>query len=61
MDANKDGSISLEEFIANEKMKRGSVDESRSRDRFKEIDKDSDGKLSEQEIEAAPKGKGGRK
>ncbi|VGO23393.1 SUMF1/EgtB/PvdO family nonheme iron enzyme [Pontiella sulfatireligans] len=61
MDSNKDGAVSLKEFVAQEKKKKGQVDESRARQKFEQIDKDGNGKLSQQEVENAPKGKGGRK
>jgi len=47
--------------VEREKKKKGNVDESRAKQKFGEIDKNNDGTLSEQEIAAAPKGKGGRK
>lgn len=61
MDANKDGTISFDEFGELEKKKKGQMDESRAKQKFESMDKDGNGTLSQQEVEAAPKGKGGRK
>ncbi|VGO15239.1 Gluconolactonase [Pontiella desulfatans] len=61
MDANKDGTVSFDEFVELEKKKKGSVDASRAKQKFGQIDKDGSGTLSQQEVDAAPKGKGGRK
>ena len=61
MDADQNKSVSFDEFVAQEKKKKGQVDESRAKQKFEQIDKDGSGALSQQEVEAAPKGKGGRK
>lgn len=61
MDTSKDGLVSFDEFVAHEKSKKGKVDESIARQKFDRMDMDGNGTLSKQEVEAAPKGKGGRK
>ncbi|MFC1467703.1 SUMF1/EgtB/PvdO family nonheme iron enzyme [Verrucomicrobiota bacterium] len=61
MDENKDGFVSFDEFVFQEKLKKGRVDEERARRKFMRMDADEDGTLSEEEVTNAPRGKGGRK
>lgn len=61
LDANSDGSVSLEEFKASP---RGQKDPAKAEEAFKRMDKDSDGKLTLEEIKAGrpqrgPGGPGG--
>lgn len=60
-DADNDGKVTLDEFTAHEKKKKGKVDESRAQQKFERTDTNNDGSLSEEEIANAPRGKGGRK
>ncbi len=54
MDANSDGSISKEEFMASPQAKK---DAAKAEKGFGMKDKDSDGKISKEEFTAAPKKK----
>jgi len=56
-DLNRNGKITFGEFVTREKKRKGSVDESRVRKKFEQIDKNNDGIISEQELTAAPKGR----
>ena len=54
LDANSDGSISKEEFLASPGAKK---DAAKAEESFAKKDKDKDGKLSKEEFTAAPKKK----
>lgn len=60
MDQNKDGKVSFAEYLASEKARKDNVDEARMRSRFSQTDKNRDGTLSNNELESAPRGRGGR-
>lgn len=60
-DTNNDGKVSFAEFVAQEKQKKGNVDESRAKGKFEQTDTNKDGSLSSEEVANAPRGKGGRK
>jgi hypothetical protein len=55
LDANSDGSISKDEFMAGPRAKQ---DPAKGAENFGKLDKDSDGKLSKEEFMAMAKGKG---
>jgi hypothetical protein len=59
-DVNKDGQISLDEFLAHERRKKDNVDESREKEKFSRIDSDRNGMISEKELADAPRGPRGR-
>jgi Ca2+-binding EF-hand superfamily protein len=58
LDANSDGSVSKDEYMAGPRAKQ---DPAKAGEGFSRLDKDSDGKLSKEEFAAAMKGKGDRK
>lgn len=57
LDANSDGSISKDEFLAGPRAKQ---DPAKAGERFTMLDKDKDGKISKDEFAAMAKGKGDR-
>lgn len=57
LDANADGSLSKDEYLANPRAKQ---DPAKAGERFAMLDKDKDGKLSKEEFAAMAKGKGDR-
>lgn len=58
LDANADGAVSKDEFLAGPRAKQ---DPAKAGEHFSRIDKDSDGKLSKEEFTAMAKDKGGKK